>query len=107
MEERRRATRVPLAVPVHVEGHDVDGRLWTEMTKSTDVSLGGLSFTLNHSVDRGSLLHLSVPLPKRFRRYDPVSPSYKVFAIVRDVQGGGPYRWGALYWAHPPPRGHL
>lgn len=107
MEDRRRARRMSLDVPLHVEGHDVDGSAWAEMTHSVDASDGGLAFELAHPVDRGSLLHLSLPLPRMLRRYDPTGSTYKVFALVREVQGRGPRRVGVQFLGQHPPKGHL
>lgn len=107
MEERRHSRRSPLDVPLHVEGHDADHERWTEMTRSCDVSEGGLAFTLAHRVDLGSLLHLSLPLPRRFRRYEPTASSYKTYALVRDVEGAGPYRVGVKFFGQQAPKGHF
>jgi hypothetical protein len=106
MEERRQKSRMTLCVPVQVEGHDADGTAWTEMSGSVDVSEGGVAFELEHPVDKGSLLRLSLPLPKRFRHYDPVASTYKIHALVRAVQGKGRRRVGVRFMGQHPPKGH-
>ena len=82
---RRKQQRMSLAVPVRVQGHDANGTPWTEMTMTENADFAGAAFTLKHSVTRGHALQLSLPLPKSFRSYDLTTPSYTVYAIVRNT----------------------
>jgi hypothetical protein len=84
--ERRKEARMSVRLPVQIQGFDVDGMAWDEMTSTDDVSFGGVSFQLRHAVALGQAVHLSLPMPKRFRRYDLTTPSYRVYAIARKVE---------------------
>ena len=68
--ERRRQRRVPLRLPVRVQGRDANGTGWEEMSTCEDASVGGAALLVSHPVRPGQVLHLSVPLPRRFRQYD-------------------------------------
>jgi hypothetical protein len=87
-ESNRRAggERLDLQLPVRVQGFDVDGTRWEEMTQGEDISSGGAAFQLRHSVAKGQALVLSLPLPKRYRTFDMSTPSYRVFALVRKIE---------------------
>lgn len=84
-KDRRNEPRMALVLPVRVTGHDEGGKTWEEMTSTDDASFGGASFALRHPVETGRALQLSLPLPKRFRRYDLSEPGYRVYALVRDL----------------------
>jgi hypothetical protein len=104
-QDRRKETRVGLRVPVRAQGRGADGVTWAEMTLSEDASMGGISFPLHHPVRVGQALHLSMPLPKRLRRYDLTDPSYRIYGLVRNVGTGTPPRVGLLFLGKHPPRG--
>jgi hypothetical protein len=74
---------------VRVQGEDPDGRSWKELTSSRDASEGGVAVELAHAVRSGQVLHVSLPLPPRFRRSDLLEPSYQVYALVRSVRATG------------------
>lgn len=92
-----------LRVPVRVQGRDPDGAAWVEMTTSEDTSPGGISLLLRHPTRVGQALHMSLPLPKRFRRYDLTDPSYRIYGLVRHVVAG--VRVGVVFLGKHPPRG--
>ena len=106
--DRRKQTRMPLAVPVRVQGHWEDGTPWTEMGLTENADFAGAAFSLRHPVVRGHALFLSLPLPKMFRSYDLTAPSYGVYAIVRNtvVHPSGLQRVGVMFLGKHPPRGH-
>lgn len=105
-EERRQSARMTLALPVRVIGHDVAGSHWEEMTSVKDVSPNGLCLGLAHAVRRGQVLLLSLPLPKRLRRYDEAESSYRIYGLVRSVSGAnGASRVGVMFLGRHPPRG--
>lgn len=96
-----------MKLPVRVQGREGDGSTWEEMSSCEDASAGGVGLRLNHPVVLGQVLHLSMPLPQRFRQHDLTDPSYRVYALVRNVrpaQGGG-MRVGLLFLGKQPPRG--
>jgi hypothetical protein len=84
-DERRRDERAPIAVRVRINGLDPNGTPWDEYATTADVSLRGARIPMQHPVERGQVLRLQLPLPARFRRYDPDAPLYRVYALVRHV----------------------
>jgi hypothetical protein len=106
-DDRRRDSRLRLVLPVKVQGTDTAGP-WTEMSSTDDASYGGCSFGLaKHSVAFGNVLHLDVPLPKTFRRYDLQSAGYPTFALVRDINPGmESMRVGVMFLGKTPPKGY-
>src|SRR5262245_11060399 len=105
VSERRRTLRRGLHLPVVVKGHGREGP-WEETTSTTDVCHGGVGLALRRIVPIGQVLHLSLPLPEMFRRYDSTTVSYKVWALVRNCDPQGPpYRTGAMFLGKHPPRG--
>jgi hypothetical protein len=104
--ERRRQRRVPLKLPVRVQGRDADGADWEEMSTCEDASLGGVALLVSHAVRPGQVLHLSVPLPPRFRQYDVNDSSYRTYALVRHARPlASAQRVGVLFLGRHPPRG--
>jgi hypothetical protein len=104
-KERRQNSRIGITLPVRVQGL-MTGQEWTEMSTVKDASVGGAAFLLRHTVARGEVLLLSLPLPKRFRAFDPTEPSYHVYALVRDlVSEPGGLRVGVMFLGKQPPRG--
>jgi hypothetical protein len=70
-----------------------------------DASPTGLRLRVVHPLRRGQVLHLSVPLPARFRQYDLTDASYRVYALVRHVRPGpGAAFVGAVFLGRQPPR---
>lgn len=106
-DERRQQARLALTMPVRVSGFGPDGQPWTEMSTVKDASASGVAFGLKHPVTRGHVLHLSLPLPKRFRSYDLGEASYHVFALVRAVNADPQCtaRVGVMFLGKNPPRG--
>jgi len=103
--ERRKQPRMSLSLPVRVQGQDPDGSAWAEMTSASDLGAGGVSFVIKRRTALGQMLHLSLPLPKNFRKYDFMEPSYHVYALVRDVTVvGETCRVGAMFLGKQPPK---
>jgi len=96
-----------MKLPVRVQGRESDGTAWQEMSSCEDASAGGVGLTLTRPVVLGQVLHLSLPFPQRFRQYDLTDPSYRVYALVRNVRPapGGGVRIGTLFLGKQPPRG--
>jgi hypothetical protein len=105
--ERRKHRRVPMRLPVRVQGRGADGTEWQETSSCEDASAHGAGLRLAPLVVPGQVLHLSLPLPPRFRQYDLTDPSYRVYALVRNVRPlpGGGAQVGALFLGPYPPRG--
>jgi hypothetical protein len=105
-QERRQSTRLHLALPVRVIGHETSGAYWEEMTSVRDASSHGVCLALHHVVRQGQVLLLSLPLPKRLRRYDEAESSYRIYGLVRGVsQDDGAARVGVMFLGRHPPRG--
>jgi hypothetical protein len=96
-----------MKLPVRVQGRDADGATWEEMSTCEDASAGGVGLRMNRPVVLGQVLHLSLPLPQRFRQHDLTDPSYRVYALVRNVrpEPGGGSRIGVVFLGRHPPRG--
>ena len=105
--ERRKQRRVPMKLPVRVQGRDPDGKTWEEMSNCEDASAGGVGFVVHRPVVLGQVLHLSLPLPARLRQYDLTDASYRVYTLVRNVRPakGGGVRIGVVFLGRHPPRG--
>jgi hypothetical protein len=94
-----------LLVPVLVKGFDEAGTAWEEMTSLLDTSAGGALIKLNHPSVAGQVVHLSLPLPKRYRQYDLSEMSYQVWGLIRHVRSGPEgRRIGVYYLGKKPPR---
>jgi hypothetical protein len=105
--DRRKHHRLPLRLPVRVQGRFPDGSVLDELAACEDASGGGVSLNSRHPIRQGQLLHLSLPLPSRFRQYDLTDHSYRVYALVRHVvsNGGTGARIGLLFYGKTPPQG--
>ena len=104
--ERRQSARMSLSMPVRVLGHDTAGASWEEMASVRDASPSGVALNLRHPITRGQVLLLTLPLPKRFRRYDLGDASYRIYGLVRSVQpDSGQARVGIMFLGRHPPRG--
>jgi len=101
--EQRRTRRVPMKLAVRVQGRDPDGTKWEEMTTAEDASAGGVALTLKRGARVGQVLHLTLPLPPRFRQYDLTQSSYRVYGLIRGKRGEN--RFGLLFLGKNPPRG--
>jgi hypothetical protein len=88
---------------VRVQGRAPDGTKWEEMTTCEDASAGGVALVLQRALQVGQVLHLTLPLPPRFRQYDLTQASYRVYGLVRSRRPGN--RYGVLFLGKHPPRG--
>lgn len=97
-----------LSLPIRVRATESDGRSWDEMSSTDDASFGGASFSLEHPLEVGRTVALTLPLPKRFRRYDLSEPGYRVFGLVRDLasQESKGARVGVMFLGKNPPKGY-
>jgi len=105
--DRRKHPRVHMGLPVRVQGRDPDGGTWEEMSSTEDASAGGLAFHLKRASRQGQVLHVSLPMPKRLRKYDLADPSYRSYVLVRNARpdGKGGTRVGVMFLGKQPPRG--
>jgi hypothetical protein len=101
--EQRKTRRVSMKLSARVQGRDPNGTKWEEMTVCEDASAGGVSLVLRKAVQVGQVLHMTLPLPPRFRQYDLTQASYRVYGLVRSRRSGN--RYGVLFLGRHPPRG--
>jgi len=101
---RRRETRMGLKLATRVQGQSTEGP-WQEMCTTDDASFGGCSFVLHRPLMPGQVLHLDLPLPKAFRRYDLQDAGYSIYALVRSstVLKDG-FRIGVMFLGRTPPK---
>lgn len=79
----RRINRMPINLPVKVEGMDTVDTPWEEITRLRDISAFGAGFEMPRPVRRGRLIKLTLPMPRQMRCYDFFESQYSVWAIVR------------------------
>ena len=95
-----------LSLPVRVQGFKADGSVWEEMSTLENVSASGAAFQVRHMATKGHVFVISMPLPKRFRRYDLNEASYRTYALVRHVESNPTgFRVGVMFLGKTPPRG--
>ncbi len=105
-DERRKNPRLGLAIPVRVQGFLASAETWEEMTTTGDVSSGGACFSLQHEVELGQVLLLSLALPRRLRQFDLADSSYRVYSLIRGVRRHlQPAQVGVMFFGKFPPRG--
>lgn len=83
---RRRYERFKLCVPALVAGYDSATGRWQEIAKTVDVSRRGVALNMKKQVRHGSVLHVTLPLPTKFRSHGFAEPGYNMYAIVRRVE---------------------
>jgi c-di-GMP-binding flagellar brake protein YcgR len=81
-----RNKRFGLHLPVEVRGEDASGARFTELTRSLNISGGGLLFESHRHVSVGTRLLLSIDLPVSLRRYFGDRDVYRARAVVCRVE---------------------
>ena len=84
--ERRRAERFKLSLPVRVTGYDRYHGKWQETATTLDVNRFGAAIQLSRRLPQGLVLHLTLPMPVKWRTHNYSSHTYSVFALVRRVE---------------------
>jgi hypothetical protein len=83
---KRIRERLELKLPVRVRVRETADLDWTEVTRLIDVTPFGAGFTLKRPIEKGRLLHMTIPMPRQLRVFDHVEDQYKVWALVRYVR---------------------
>lgn len=83
---KRIRERLELKLPVRVHCRETADMEWTEITRLIDVTPFGAGFTLKRPVEKGRLLHMTIPMPRQLRVFDHVEDQYRVWALVRYVR---------------------
>ena len=84
--QKRIRERLELRLPVRVQCREAPDFEWVEMTRLIDVTPFGAGFTLKHAIEKGRLLHMTIPMPRQLRVFDHIEDQYKVWALVRYVK---------------------
>ena len=107
MSVAQRRKRVGLNLPVEVRGRDEAGTRFTELTRSVNVSGGGILFESHRQVAVGDRLTLAIEVPLSLRRHVGDRDVYRAQAVVCRVEPGathGPRRVGARVLGPPEPK---
>jgi hypothetical protein len=85
--EKRRQKRISVGLPIRVQGSTSSGGQFNEVTKSLDVSSEGACFLLKAPVQVGSLLTLSLPMPRQMQRnFAPSKSIYETSGLILRVE---------------------
>lgn len=109
---KRIRERLELKLPVRVRCRETEDLEWTEITRLIDVTPFGAGFTLKRPVEKGRLLHMTIPMPRQLRVFDHTEDQYRVWALVRYVRPtgapGGPQEFevGVAFIGKQPPRSY-
>ena len=109
---KRIRERLELKLPVRVRCRETADLEWTEITRLIDVTPFGAGFTLKRPVEKGRLLHMTIPMPRQLRVFDHVEDQYRVWALVRYVRqisaGSAPQQFevGVAFIGKQPPRSY-
>ena len=110
---KRIRERLELKLPVRVRCRETADLEWSEITRLIDVSPFGAGFTLKRPVEKGRLLHMTIPMPRQLRVFDHVENQYRVWALVRYVKptmsaDGKPSQFevGVAFIGKQPPRSY-
>ncbi len=107
----RQAERIVLSLPIRVEAHDFQNKIWREISHLESVSNIGAGFYLSRPFEVGQLLCLTMPLEKNLRRYDHDQEQYSVWGIVRHCHRTlknefSVYHIGVAFIGQMPPSGY-
>ncbi len=110
--DARRVSRMPINLPLRVEGRDTVDDEWEEITRLRDVSAFGAGFTLSRPVKRGRLIRLTLPMPRKMRCYDFFEAQYNSWGIVRrciPIEGdtSTEYLIGVAFIGKVPPKSYM
>lgn len=110
---KRIRERLELRLPVRVHCQETEDVEWTEITRLIDVTPFGAGFALKHPIEKGRLLHMTIPMPRQLRVFDHVEDQYRVWALVRHVksvmpsEGNSPsFEIGVAFIGKTPPKSY-
>lgn len=105
--------RLELKLPVRVRCRESADLEWTEITRLIDVTPFGCGFTLKRPIEKGRLIHMTIPMPRQLRVFDHVEDQYKIWALVRRIRlverpsGASPvFEVGVAFVGKRPPRSY-
>jgi hypothetical protein len=85
-DERRRQKRVDVNIPIRVKWADPQGNRCEEVTRSINVSADGAIFILKQQLKMGTVLELSLPLPKQMQKGVSPKTVYEAMGLVTRVE---------------------
>lgn len=110
---KRIRERLELKLPVRVRCREAANLEWTEITRLIDVTPFGAGFTLKRPIEKGRLVHMTIPMPRQLRVFDHVEDQYRVWALVRYVRATAPpgsatllFEVGVAFIGKRPPRSY-
>ncbi len=110
---KRIRERLELRLPVRVTCQEALDVEWTEITRLIDVTPFGAGFALKHPIERGRLVHMTIPMPRQLRVFDHAEDQYRVWALVRHVKSATPpesksmlFEVGVAFIGKRPPRSY-
>lgn len=83
---KRIRERLELNLPVRVHCRETPDFEWEQITRLINVTPFGAGFTLKRPVEKGRLVHMTIPMPRQLRVFDHVEDQYRVWALVRYVR---------------------
>jgi len=83
---KRIRERLELKLPVRVHCRETPDFEWVEITRLINVTPFGAGFTLKRPIEKGRLVHMTIPMPRQLRVFDHVEDQYRVWALVRYVR---------------------
>jgi hypothetical protein len=110
---KRIRERLELKLPVRVRCRETPDFEWVEITRLIDVTPFGAGFTLKHPIEKGRLVHMTIPMPRQLRVFDHVEDQYRIWALVRRVKPTTPagsqtpiFEIGVAFTGKYPPRSY-
>ena len=110
---KRVRERLELRLPVRVRCRETVDLEWSEITRLIDVTPFGAGFGLKRPIEKGRLLHMTIPMPRQLRVFDHAEDQYKVWAVVRYVRPMAPaegkppqFEVGVAFIGKQPPRSY-
>ncbi|HKO96922.1 MAG TPA: PilZ domain-containing protein [Pyrinomonadaceae bacterium] len=110
---KRVRERLELKLPVRIRCRETTDFEWTEVTRLIDVTPFGAGFTLKRPIEKGRLLHMTIPMPRQLRVFDHVEDQYRVWALVRRIiaiesatPGSSLFEIGVAFIGKHPPRSY-
>ncbi len=107
MADKRLRPRLKVHMPVQVVGKSVLQEKFREICQTQDASAYGICLRLLSQVERGSILYLSMRMPRKLRLYDLASDIYQIYAQVQHVKllKNGMREVGLAFLGKNPPPG--
>lgn len=113
-KSRRYFERQPSSLPVQIRLFQSDKTEQIQQAHLKDLGRGGARVTLNHKVEMGQPIEMTMDMPRLLRAYDKREKDYKIWGIIRSVaclMGSATeaigYEVGVAFIGAEPPDGYL